>query len=137
MSCLPTGGALPLNDLRADVHRLPPCTAAAAPLPPAAPVAVKGKKTDDPALLDPTTFVAPHPAQQPGFRVLLTLSVSNSCRAAWTSTELMLTFPPPAVTSVALIPLNTEETGGRFRVWVFGEDELVKLVWDRKVRTRH
>jgi hypothetical protein len=49
----------------------------------------------------------------------------------------MLTFPPPAVTSVALIPLNTEETGGRFRVWVFGEDELVKLVWDRKVRTRH
>ncbi len=31
------------------------------------------------------------------------------------------------------MPLNSEETGGRFRVWLFLEGEPPALVWDRKV----
>jgi len=52
-------------------------------------------------------------------------------RATWTQTELMLTFPPPALLSVSLVPLNSPETGGRFRVWLTLEQDTV-LLWDRK-----
>jgi hypothetical protein len=50
----------------------------------------------------------------------------------------MLTFPPPAIQSVALMPLDAEETGGRFRVWLYlpaegGVAITPKLVWDRKI----
>jgi len=50
-------------------------------------------------------------------------------------TELMLTFPPPHIRTVTLQPMNTPETGGRFRVWVdVGGGKGWQLVWDRKVR---
>jgi len=39
-------------------------------------------------------------------------------RATWVQTELFLTFPSPAVKSITLIPLNSPETAGRFRVWL-------------------
>lgn len=46
----------------------------------------------------------------------------------------MLTFPTPAIKAISLIPLNSEETGGRFRVWLFpSAQEAPVLVWDRKV----
>ena len=67
----------------------------------------------------------------------LSLSFSHRLhRAAWVQTELFLTFPPPALVSISLIPLNTAETGGRFRVWLFKgneEDKQGVLVWDRKI----
>lgn len=47
------------------------------------------------------------------------------------ATELMLTFPSSTVPSVTLIPLDTVETSGRFRVWLIMEDRNV-LLWDRK-----
>lgn len=55
-------------------------------------------------------------------------------RASWTSTELFLTFPSPAIKSISLQPLNADETAGRFRVWIYlGPDLPPSLVWDRKV----
>lgn len=55
-------------------------------------------------------------------------------RASWIQTELLLTFPTPAVRTITLIPLKAEETGGRFRVWVdLGDGANPHLVWDRKV----
>lgn len=54
-------------------------------------------------------------------------------RASWVSTELFLTFPPPALKAVTLIPLNADDTAGRFRVWLNLEGETATLVWDRKV----
>jgi predicted Rdx family selenoprotein len=54
------------------------------------------------------------------------------------STELMLTFPTPTIKAVTVIPLDSEETGGRFRVWLYQPSDdaatpAVKLVWDRKI----
>ena len=49
------------------------------------------------------------------------------------STELFLTFPTPALRAVTIMPLNSEETGGRFRVWLFLDGKPPILVWDRKV----
>ena len=46
----------------------------------------------------------------------------------------MLTFPTPAIKAISLVPLNSEETGGRFRVWLFpSAQEPPVLIWDRKV----
>jgi len=55
-------------------------------------------------------------------------------RASWIQTELFLTFPPPIIGTISLIPLNTDETAGRFRVWlsILGSQAPL-LVWDRKV----
>lgn len=47
------------------------------------------------------------------------------------ATELMLTFPPPTLLSISLVPLDAAETSGRFRVWLFLQDRNV-LLWDRK-----
>ena len=44
----------------------------------------------------------------------------------------MLTFPPPTLVSVTLVPLNAPETGGRFRVWLLLENDNPVLLWDRK-----
>lgn len=54
-------------------------------------------------------------------------------RAAWVQTELLITFPSSVIVSSTLIPLEAEETAGRFRIWltVNAQDEPV-LVWDRK-----
>jgi predicted Rdx family selenoprotein len=54
-------------------------------------------------------------------------------RATWTSTELFLTFPPPKLASVTLLPLNSDETAGRFRVWLYLSADPPILLWDRKV----
>lgn len=53
-------------------------------------------------------------------------------RAQWVATELFLTFPPPELASISVVPLISDETAGRFRVWVF-TDASPALVWDRKV----
>jgi hypothetical protein len=52
-----------------------------------------------------------------------------------TSTELMLTFPPPSINAVSVMPLDSEETGGRFRVWLHlpTNPSSPTLVWDRKI----
>lgn len=47
----------------------------------------------------------------------------------------MLTFPPPTLKGIHLIPLNAESTAGRFRVWLSTDDKPL-LVWDRKVEGR-
>ncbi len=52
----------------------------------------------------------------------------------WTSTELFLTFPPPTLTGITIIPLNSEDTAGRFRIWLtVDEGSSPILMWDRKV----
>lgn len=52
-------------------------------------------------------------------------------RATWTLTELMLTFPPPTLMSASLVPLDSQETSGRFRVWLLSATDAT-LLWDRK-----
>lgn len=54
-------------------------------------------------------------------------------RASWVQTELLLTFPPPVVGCVSLIPRNSDETAGRFRVWLSVGSQPPHLLWDRKV----
>ncbi|KAI9001222.1 Rdx family-domain-containing protein [Trametes punicea] len=83
--------------------------------------------------LDPTTFVPPAPSITPS----ITIEFCDRCRrlhrATWVSTELFLTFPTPALRSITIMPLNAEDTAGRFRVWLFLDDKPPVLVWDRKV----
>ncbi|CAE6442726.1 unnamed protein product [Rhizoctonia solani] len=94
-------------------------------------VQVVQEKPHDP--LDPTTFVAPRFSTAPGIVVEFCDRCRWLHRATWTQTELFLTFPPPALSSITLVPLNSAETGGRFRVWLLPTDgENSKLVWDRK-----
>lgn len=46
----------------------------------------------------------------------------------------MLTFPTPIIQAVSLIPLKSEDTAGRFRVWLFlSAHESPILIWDRKI----
>ena len=55
-------------------------------------------------------------------------------RATWTSTELFVTFQPPVLQSITLVPLDSDDSAGRFRVWLtVDENEPPILVWDRKV----
>ena len=61
------------------------------------------------------------------------MSVDRLHRAAWVSTELLLTFPPPALTAVTVLPLNADDTTGRFRVWLEAGSGSPILIWDRKV----
>ncbi|KAI0069028.1 hypothetical protein BV25DRAFT_1874474 [Artomyces pyxidatus] len=102
-------------------------------LPPSIP-----EPTYDP--LDPATFVPPQSGPPPS----VTIEFCDRCRwrvfarrlhrATWTSTELFVTFPTPALRSITIIPLNGEDTSGRFRVWLSydGEPKPI-LIWDRKV----
>ena len=64
------------------------------------------------------------------------LNAQRLHRATWVSTELLLTFPPPTLKGVSLLPLNSENTGGRFRVWLNNADASgdakASLIWDRK-----
>lgn len=49
-------------------------------------------------------------------------------------TELLLTFPPPTVQSIVMIPRISDSTAGRFRIWLNYDDHSTnKLLWDRKV----
>ncbi|KAF8164926.1 Rdx family-domain-containing protein [Crassisporium funariophilum] len=85
-------------------------------------------------LLDPSTFVFPEPL----ISTTVTIEFCDRCRwlhrATWVQTELFLTFPPPTIGTITLIPRNQDETAGRFRVWlsVPGSDGA-RLMWDRKV----
>ncbi|KIM91050.1 hypothetical protein PILCRDRAFT_811567 [Piloderma croceum F 1598] len=84
-------------------------------------------------IMNPETFVPPD--NQPIPRVII--EFCDRCRwlhrATWTSTELFLTFPPPKLASVTLLPLNSDETAGRFRVWLYLSADPPILLWDRKV----
>ncbi|GAA5957549.1 hypothetical protein JCM3765_001178 [Sporobolomyces pararoseus] len=134
-------------------------------------------------LLDPSTFVPPflsdNSTESETPRVVI--EFCDRCRwlhrATWTQTELFLTFPPaippasddssasapstnsnPGLKAITLLPRNSPETGGRFRVWLLrdrrthssttGEVERNEasekqkenenwrgweLVWDRKI----
>ncbi|KDQ64783.1 hypothetical protein JAAARDRAFT_117628 [Jaapia argillacea MUCL 33604] len=90
-------------------------------------------KPHDP--LDASTFVPPSPIPGPS----ITIEFCDRCRwlhrATWVSTELFLTFPPPTIQSISLVPRNAEETAGRFRVWLFTPQEDPVLMWDRKIES--
>ncbi|TNY23186.1 Rdx family-domain-containing protein [Rhodotorula diobovata] len=111
-------------------------------------------KQDD--VLDPSTFEPPQLNQGEDGEELprVVIEFCDRCRwlhrATWTQTELFLTFPPPALHSITLVPRNAPETGGRFRVWLLRyrsleqeyDDTVGKgkerwngweLVWDRKI----
>jgi len=83
--------------------------------------------------LDASTFVFPDPLSH----TTISIEFCDRCRwlhrATWVQTELFLTFPPPTIESVALVPRNTEETAGRFRVWLSRGSHPPELMWDRKV----
>ncbi|KAG1892685.1 Rdx family-domain-containing protein [Suillus subluteus] len=83
--------------------------------------------------LDSSTFIPPVPLASPS----IIIEFCDRCRwlhrATWVSTELFLTFPPPALKAISIIPLNSEETGGRFRVWLNLEGGPPQLMWDRKI----
>ncbi|EJD01064.1 uncharacterized protein FOMMEDRAFT_90589 [Fomitiporia mediterranea MF3/22] len=82
--------------------------------------------------MDVSAFTPPVPLPVPS----VTIEFCNRCRwlhrATWISTELLLTFTPPTLKGVHIIPLNEDETAGRFRVWLSTEKGPV-LIWDRKV----
>ncbi|KAJ4472280.1 Rdx family-domain-containing protein [Lentinula aciculospora] len=88
--------------------------------------------------LNPSTFVFPRPLQG----TTVTIEFCDRCRwlhrASWTQTELLLTFPPPMIECISLLPRNSDETAGRFRVWLAmsgdqSESLSTILLWDRKV----
>ncbi|EGO01750.1 hypothetical protein SERLA73DRAFT_177227 [Serpula lacrymans var. lacrymans S7.3] len=83
--------------------------------------------------LNPATFVPPSSLSAPN----VTIEFCDRCRwlhrATWVSTELFLTFPPPIIKGISIVPLNSDQTGGRFRVWLFSDSGDSHLVWDRKV----
>jgi len=92
------------------------------------------ESAEQPDLLDPTTFVCPSLTET----TTVTIEFCDRCRwlhrASWVQTELLLTFPPPIIGCIALLPRNSEETAGRFRVWVGKNDGVApQLAWDRKV----
>ena len=45
-----------------------------------------------------------------------------------------MTFEPPVLQSITIVPLDSDDAAGRFRIWLtMKEDEPPILVWDRKV----
>ncbi|KLO12860.1 hypothetical protein SCHPADRAFT_828889 [Schizopora paradoxa] len=85
--------------------------------------------------LDASTFT--HPVTLPNSSI--TIEFCDRCRwlhrATWVSTELFLTFPPPIINGIHIVPLNSEKTAGRFRVWL-SLSTGPYLVWDRKIEGR-
>jgi len=82
--------------------------------------------------LNASTFTPPLPLPLPSVMIEFCDRCRWLHRASWVSTELMITFPSPLLKSVHIIPLNSEDTGGRFRVWLSNGGEPV-LMWDRKI----
>ncbi|KAG6378472.1 clasp N terminal-domain-containing protein [Boletus reticuloceps] len=85
-------------------------------------------------VLDPALFVPPSPLPHP--RVVIEFCdrfADRLHRATWVSTELLLTFPSPALAAVSVMPLNSEDTAGRFRVWLEVGNGTPILMWDRKL----
>ncbi|KIM68739.1 hypothetical protein SCLCIDRAFT_893374 [Scleroderma citrinum Foug A] len=99
----------------------------------AAPACPAPAAENDASLLDPSTFVPPTPLPAPA----VTIEFCDRCRwlhrATWVSTELLLTFPSPALKAVTVLPLNADDSAGRFRVWLNVENGPAQLVWDRKL----
>ncbi|KAJ8698078.1 hypothetical protein PTI98_004829 [Pleurotus ostreatus] len=83
--------------------------------------------------MDVATFTPPAPLPCP----TITIEFCDRCRwlhrATWVQTELLLTFPPPVVKAITIIPLNADDTAGRFRVWLSLTPDAIELIWDRKV----
>ncbi|KAN0097704.1 Rdx family domain containing protein [Tylopilus felleus] len=84
-------------------------------------------------VLDPALFVPPSPLPHPRVVIEFCDRLRISVAATWVSTELLLTFPPPALRAVSVTPLTSEDTAGRFRVWLETGDGSPILIWDRKV----
>ncbi|KAF9268267.1 hypothetical protein L218DRAFT_954629 [Marasmius fiardii PR-910] len=85
-------------------------------------------------VLDPTTFIFPPPLESN----TITIEFCDRCRwlhrATWVQTELFLTFGTPTISSIILIPRMSDETAGRFRVWLsMPSEQSPILIWDRKV----
>ncbi|KAI0829474.1 Rdx family-domain-containing protein [Trametes gibbosa] len=84
--------------------------------------------------LDPKTFIPPDTT---AIAPSVIIEFCDRCRwlhrATWVSTELFLTFPTPALRSITILPLNAEDTAGRFRVWLTLSGLPPLVVWDRKV----
>ncbi|GAA6064471.1 hypothetical protein JCM10212_001820 [Sporobolomyces blumeae] len=131
-------------------------------------------RSSDP-LVDPQSFVPPDLSEASTSECpRVVIEFCDRCRwlhrATWTQTELFLTFPPtsppseppapasndetsttsptsgPGLRSITLVPRNSPDTGGRFRVWVYRDlptgarreenqeaSRGWELVWDRKV----
>ncbi|KAH8106227.1 Rdx family-domain-containing protein [Cristinia sonorae] len=87
----------------------------------------------DEDILNPATFIPPAPLPGPS----IIIEFCDRCRwlhrASWVSTELFITFPSPALKAITILPHTTEKTAGRFRVWLFTQDQPPTLLWDRKV----
>ncbi|KAB5593423.1 SelT/selW/selH selenoprotein domain containing protein [Ceratobasidium theobromae] len=82
-------------------------------------------------------YHSPAQVTQPASAPTITIEFCDRCRwlhrATWVQTELFLTFPPPALTAITLMPLNSPDTGGRFCVWLTAtQGQEPQLVWDRK-----
>ncbi|KZT26941.1 hypothetical protein NEOLEDRAFT_1062045 [Neolentinus lepideus HHB14362 ss-1] len=84
-------------------------------------------------LMDPSTFIPPSPLPGPSIAIEFCDRCRWLHRATWLSTELFLTFPPPTLKGITLMPMSADETAGRFRVWLFLHGEQPHLIWDRKV----
>ncbi|KAG5646403.1 hypothetical protein DXG03_003453 [Asterophora parasitica] len=82
----------------------------------------EASSTPKSAQIDLSNFIFPEPLSIP------TVTIEFCDR-----TELLLTFPPPILGAVTLIPRNSEETAGRFRVWLSVDSNPPHLLWDRKL----
>ncbi|KIO30007.1 hypothetical protein M407DRAFT_159640 [Tulasnella calospora MUT 4182] len=98
------------------------CATGQCDVPPAQSVVQKNEEITSVAavedVMNPLTFIPPPFAGVPS----ITVEFCDRCRwlhrATWVQTELFLTFPPPILRGITLLPLNSPETGGRFRVWL-------------------
>ncbi|KAG9317225.1 hypothetical protein JVU11DRAFT_1418 [Chiua virens] len=77
--------------------------------------------TQDPKL-DPSTFVPPSPLPHPRIVIEFCDRVKRSLSVVG-YIELL----------VSVVPLNSEDTAGRFRVWLEVGEGAPILIWDRKV----
>ncbi|KAI6047373.1 hypothetical protein EDC04DRAFT_2623020 [Pisolithus marmoratus] len=97
---------------------------------PAAERKAKGGQRED-TLLDPSTFLPPSPLPAPTVTIEFCDRVRSNKpqlhRATWVSTELLLTFPPPTLKAVTVMPLNADDTAGRFRVWLNDQNGPAEL----------
>jgi len=93
----------------------------------------KAMKSEEVAKAEQQPTLTPEIKTSPG----LTIEYCNRCRwqhrAAWVQTELLLTFPSSVIASSTLIPLEAEDTAGRFRIWLqCNPQDSPLLIWDRK-----
>ncbi|GAA5862494.1 hypothetical protein JCM1840_004201 [Sporobolomyces johnsonii] len=146
----------------------PPTSHPAPPLPDPTSISSSLQPEYDP-LFDPATFVPPNLNDGEASELpRVVIEFCDRCRwlhrATWTLTELFLTFPPPVpspdadsaatppsgLRAISLVPRNSPETGGRFRVWLlrdkgargtgaaeYGGTQASwkgwELCWDRKI----